>query len=579
MPLDGLTLGFMARELHDKLAGGRIDKVTQPFHDMLVLLIRNQGENHRLLIAAGPTYTRMHLTQNTYENPQQAPMFLMLMRKHIQGGRILGITQLNGDRLLRIDISALSEMGDPQEKAFYFEAMGRHTNLTLVQNGVIIDAIRHITDDMSRVRTMLPGLPFDMPPAQDKLSPDALTPDALLARFQSQQGRLDKLLADTISGLSAVSAREIAYRLTGQETPLLQQIDNLPLFCHRLADLMLALPGIYAPCLIRGEDGVPMEAFPFPFLTRQGARLESMPTLSQAIDTLYFEKDRHDRMTQRAGALRRTLQNARSRAENRIAAQQDELNAAQHMEGYRVAGELLTAFGHQVDKGADKTELPNYYDNNNPLSIALDPALSAAQNAQKYFKKYRKANVARRMAGEQIEKAQEDLRLIEDALYFLEEAGGSEDLREIRQPLYDSGLLKIPSQDKKNKKPLKAAPLRFTAGDGTAISVGRSSAQNELLLKTAQGEDVWLHAKDMPGSHVIIHAQGRPVADDTLRQAARLAAWYSKGHGVSVPVDYTLRRYVKKTPGAPAGFVTFTNNKTLLMNTTREQAERTGQTE
>ncbi len=573
MPLDGLTLGYIARELNDKLAGGRIDKVTQPFKDMLVLLIRNQGENHRLLIAAGPTYTRMHLTRNTYENPQQAPMFLMLMRKHIQGGRILNIVQLNGDRLLRIDISALSDMGDPQEKSFYFEAMGRHTNLTLVQNGIIIDAIRHVTDDMSRVRIMLPGLPFDMPPAQDKLSPAEANAEQLLARLQQQSGRLDKQLADSISGLSSGSAREIAFRLTGQETPLIQDIGDLPALVQRLADFLQSLPALYAPCLIRGEDNVPVDAFPFPFLTRQGSSAEHCATLSEAIDTLYYEKDRHDRMTQRAAALRRTLKNALSRCENRIAAQQEELSAAEHMEQHRVAGELLTAFGHMVDKGADKAELPNYYDNNQPLLIALDPALSAAQNAQRYFKKYRKANVARRMAGEQIALAQEDMRLLEDALYFLESAQGGDDLREIRQPLYDKGLLKIPSQDKKIKKPAQAKPLRYLAADGTPISVGRSSGQNELLLKTAQGDDMWLHAKDMPGSHVIIHAQGKAISPDTLHQAALLAAWHSKGYGVSVPVDYTLRRYVKKTPGAPAGFVTFTNNKTLLMNATREQID------
>lgn len=561
MPLDGLTLGFLARELNEALAGGRVDRITQPFSDMLVMSVRVPGKNLRLMISAGPAYTRLHLTDKQYENPQEAPMFLMLMRKHLSGARIQGIRQINGDRLIRIDMTALNEMGDEKEKCFYFEAMGRHTNLTLVQDGMIVDAIRHVTHDMSRVRQILPGLPFVMPPAQEKLAPQDADADTLSALFANETGRFDKLLADKISGLSAMSAREIVCRLTGQETPLMAEIAAPDLY-ERMAALLRGLPHLFSPRLLRGADGLPMEALPFPFVTR--AEGETCPTLSFAVETLFFERDRHDRMQQRAGALRRLLQNALSRCENRIAAQEEELRGALTMEDDRVAGELLTAFGHMVEKGAKEAELPNYYDGNKPVRVALDPALSPAQNAQKYFKKYRKANVARRMAGEQIEKARAELDMIEEALYFMEDAGA--DLSAVRRPLTEAGILKPPKGEKKNKKPpQEGQPLRFATGGGFTVLVGKNSGQNMALLRDAQGQDFWLHAKDVPGSHVILRTEGREPGEQDILEAVRLAAYYSKGRGGRVPVDVCRRRYVKKTAGAAPGHVTFTNNKTVLI--------------
>lgn len=560
MPLDGLTLGFLARELNTALQGGRVDKITQPFGDMLVLSVRVPGRNLRLMISAGPAYTRLHLTDKQYENPQEAPMFLMLMRKHLSGARIQAIRQVGGDRLIRIDMTALNEMGDEKEKTFYFEAMGRHTNLTLVQDGIIIDAIRHVTHDMSRVRQMLPGLPFVMPPAQEKLAPEEADEEKLSALFAGETGRLDKLLAEKISGLSAASAREIACRLTGQETPLTGDIASPDLYKH-MAALLQSLPGLFSPRLVRDGEGLPMEALPFPFITR--AEGEAYATLSEAVETLFFERDRHDRMQQKAGALRRLLQNALSRCENRIAAQEEELRGALTMEGDRVAGELLTAFGHMVEKGAKEAELPNYYDGNKPVSVKLDPALSPAQNAQKYFKKYRKANVARHMAGEQIEKARAEMDMIEEALYFMEDAGA--DLASVRRPLVEAGILKPPKGEKKNKKPLKEGqPMRFVTSGGFTVLVGKNSGQNMALLRDAGGQDLWLHAKDVPGSHVILRTEGREPLEEDILAAASLAAYYSKGRGGRVPVDVCRRRYVKKTAGAAMGHVTFTNNRTLL---------------
>lgn len=563
MALDGLTLGFVARELHDKLAGGRVDRVQQPEKDMVVLMIRSGGQNHRLLINANPTGTRLHLTDKAYESLPEAPVFCMLMRKHLVSGRILGVSQLHGDRLLRIDISAYDDLGELREKQLYFEAMGRHSNLSLVQDGMIVDCLRHVTDDMSRVRRMLPGAPFEMPPAQDKVSPDQAEPGALCARLAAEGGRADRALAATVSGLAAASAREICLRLAGQEQPQLKDL-NLNAFCDALAGLLRGLPAMADPRLYTDDTGLPREALPFAFLSLPREHQQPQGSLSQALDTLYYERDRRDRLTQRTSAFRRSLKTAEERTLKKLAIQEEEIAQAGRMEEHRVAGELLTAYAHLVGKGATEAVLPNYYDGGE-LTVVLDPALSPAQNAQRYFKKYRKAAVARRTAAQQRENTLHELALLGDALYALEQADTMQDIAQIKEPLRDAGLIRREAKARQKKQEKPGQPLRYQTNDGFEVWVGKNSVQNEQLLKSAQGTDLWLHAKDMPGSHVIISLQGREVTDAALMDAARLAAWYSRGQGQGVPVNYTLRKYVKKPAGAPAGFVTFTGEKMLLV--------------
>ena len=575
MALDGLTMGFIVRELQDKLLGGRVDKVQQPEKDLVVLQVRGAGATHRLLVNANPTGTRLHLTTKTYENPEVAPVFTMLMRKHLAGGRITAIQQLGGDRLIRIDVTGSDEMGEQRVKELWFEAMGRHSNLSLVLEGRIIDCLRHVTDDMSRVRRMLPGAAFELPPAQDKLAPEALTADSLRARLLMEGGRADKALANVVAGLGAGTAKELCLRLTGQETPLLTAL-NLPLFAQQAEKLLHALPGMAAPTLLMGPEGLPQDVLPFRFLSHPLDSQQPRDSLSEALDELHYEKDRYTRLMQRTSAFRRTLQAAQERTLRKMALQEEELQGSQRMEEYRVAGELLTAYAHQVPKGAESVDLPNWYDGQ-PLTVALDPALSPAANAQRYFKRYRKAHTGRKLAAEQKEKSQQELQLIEDALYALEEARTLQDISEIKEPLREQGLIKREPAAKGKRRPQESLPLRFMAADGTEILVGRNSLQNERLLKLADGQDLWLHAKDMPGSHVIVRAQGREVGQDTLLLAARLAAWYSKGQGAAVPVNYTLRRHVKKPGGAPAGFVTFTNEKLLIASATPAELKPFGQ--
>ncbi|NLD52567.1 MAG: fibronectin/fibrinogen-binding protein [Clostridiales bacterium] len=563
MPLDGLTYGFIARELEAALLGGRVDKVQQPEKDMVLLHIRAAGQSHRLLINANPTGTRLHLTQNSYESPLEAPVFCMLMRKHLVAGRVQAIRQVEGDRLLCMEIAAQDELGEKRNKQLWFEAMGRHTNLSLVQEGRIIDSIRHVTDEMSRVRRMLPGASYEMPPAQNKLSPEALDGDLLAMRLNQEGGRADRAVAAVLSGIGVGTAREICLRLTGEEQPQLSAL-KVSAFAHSLVRFVQALPAMAQPMLYLDEQGLPKEALPFPFLTLPHERQQAMDSLSQALDTLHYEKDRHNRLMQRSSAFRRTLKAAEERAIRKLALQEEELGAASRMEEYRVAGELLTAYGHMVQKGAESVTLPNYYDGGE-MEVLLEVALSPAQNAQRYFKKYRKAHTGRRLAAQQKEKTLEELRLIEDATFALQHARSQQDLSEIKEPMRQAGIIRREAVPRGKARPRKESqPLRYRSEEGFSILVGRNSLQNERLLKLAQGTDLWLHAKDMPGSHVIVQLEGREAPEATLLLAARLAAFYSKGEGVSVPVNYTLRRYVKKPGSAPAGFVTFTNEKLLI---------------
>lgn len=571
MALDGLTLGFIAREIHDLLAGGRVDRITQPDKDLLILHLRNQGRSHRLLLCATPGYTRLHLTDKAYENPAQAPMFCMLCRKHLQGGRFLAAEQLHADRLLVLRFASLDEMGDPRETQLYFEAMGKHSNLTLVQDGVILDAMRHVTLEMSRVRQMLPGLPFVMPPRQDKLAGEEANPEGILARMQAQEGPLHRFLFRNIAGLGADSALELAQRAAGDPEALLSDLPREET-SRTLAALLEGLPALSQPTLLRALDGSLTDMLPFPFVSHPEAFQSPAPSHSAAVETLYFEQDLKNRFNQRSAGLRRAILQARERGERKLALLEEDILTEEQAEELRIMGELITANLHNIPKGAKEVRLPDYYTGGERV-VPLDETLPPAQNAQHYFKRYRKAHTARKLAAEQKEKALLDIAQLEDALFFLEDAKSSQDIAEIRAALFEAGLIKRGSAARKGKREKPSQPLRYRSGEGFIIEVGRNSRQNEQLLKDARGEDLWLHAKDIPGSHVLVKAQGRDIPEATRLMAARLAGYYSKARGNQVQVDYTLRKNVKKTPGGGPGLVHYTGEKSLLVSMTEDEVQ------
>lgn len=566
MPIDGVMLGFVARELDTKLKDGRIDRVIQPERDEIHLLIRAQGENYRLLLSASPNSARVHLTAHAKTGPMEPPMLCMLLRKHLSGGRIAAVRRIAGDRILEIDVSALSEMGDPVTRTLVVEIMGRHSNIILRNaDGRIIDASRHVDEDISRVRLVLPGLPYTYPPAQGKLNPDTLTADELAQRLAEAGGKLHKALASSIAGFSPQAAREAAFRVAGDSEALLSEL-SVPEVSEALCRYLREMPAMGPSVVMLAEDGTPTDVYPFAQLRLTGMPVQTFPEgPSAALDAYSYERDRRERMNQRSSSLAHTLKNHIERCEKKIAIQNDALSNAARMEEYRKNGELIQANLYRLKKGATFAEVDDFYSEDcAPIRVPMDPALSPAQNAQRYFKLYQKARNARTLAAEQKQHAEQELAYLEQMADDLRKCTDVQGLNELRAMLVASGHVKAPSTRVKPRKEAPSQPMKFLSSDGIEIEVGKNALQNERLTLGAKGDELWLHAQKMPGSHVLVHATDVP--ETTVREAAMLAAYYSKGMRSSqVPIDATLRRYIKKPGGSPAGFVIYTHQRTLYI--------------
>lgn len=574
MPMDGFTLSFMQRELYEKLLGGRVDKVNQPERDALVLLIRSGG-NHKLLLSANANQARAQLTAQTYENPAEPPMFCMLMRKHLMGSRITDIRQLSGDRILALSFDCLDDLGYHVQKTLYLELMGRHSNLTLVGgDGTIIDAIRHVNSEMSRVRTVLPGGKYQLPPQPDKLTPETLSAEALGNRLASLSVPLFKGLMECVAGMASVCAREVCTQAALDASTPLGEL-NLTVAAPRLAAFYQSAPERVSPVTLYDEAGLAADFFPFPYLTFTAENQKPMPTLSEAMDAFYLGRDLRMRMQQKSAGLQKHIKSALERTEKKKGIMLEALGQSDRAEQDRVFGDLLTANLHAIEKGRQSVTVQNYYDEAcADVTISLSPLKTPSQNAQSYYKKYRKAKVAEQYAREQLVKIESDLMLLENALDDLDKCETTADMAEIRYVLTEGGFVRPDPAQRKRKKIQEGKPYRFTAPDGTVIEVGKNSLQNDRLTLYARGNETWLHAQGIPGSHVIVRTEDEP-SDETLLYAAKLAVYYSKGRNhPAQPVDYTKRKYVKKAAGSPAGFVTYTNFQTLLIGLSPEDAAR-----
>ena len=563
MPLDGFTLGAIAKELKATLCGGRIDKIIQPERDEVIFTIRNGGANHMLLTSSSVGCARAHITVQKKTSPLEPFNLCMLMRKHLIGGRISDIRQIDCDRILEIEIEHLSDLGDRTHKTIICEFMGKHSNLIFVDaEGRIIDSARRVSEAISSVREVLPGLRYERPPQHGKIPFDSVRADALYSAMAGRSGSVQKLLSDCISGLSRQTAREIAYRACGNADAHSSECD-LHIVCAA-AEAFFAQDAL-SPTLVYDEGGAPADVTAFPYQIYAGMRLEPAGTLSEAFDLFYRTRDQAERISQKSAAIHRALKTNIERCEKKLALQREALLGSERMEEYRIKGELLTASAHLVQKGQKNIELPNYYDPDmKMLKVDLDVRLSGMQNAQRYFKLYQKARNARTLAAEQIEKTSAELAYLEGQADNLTKCAGESELFEIRQELEKYGYMRASSSRRQIKQLPPSQPMRFTAPDGHTILVGRNNLQNDKLTFSAQPNEVWLHAKDMPGSHVII--VGAEPDSDTILYAARIAAAYSKGGASSkVPVDYTLRKYVKKPAGAKPGFVIYTNQRTLYV--------------
>ena len=565
MPMDGVMLGFVARELDQKLRDGRVDRVIQPERDEIHLLIRAQGANHRLVLSASANAARVHLSQHAKTGPMEPPMFCMLLRKHLASGRVQAVRRVAGDRILEIEIQALSEMGDPVTRTLVVEIMGRHSNIILRgADGRILDAARHIGEDISRVRQVLPGLPYAYPPTQGKLNPETATAQEIEQRLSEAGGKLDKAIGACIAGFSPQASREACARIGLDASALVQELD-VERTAEQLHAYLKAMPQL-GPCVITlAEDGSPSDVYPFAQLHLPLAKTAPFNSPSAALDAYFYERDRRDRMNQRASSLAHTLKNHIERCEKKIALQNEALEGAARMEEYRQKGELIQANLYRLKKGEPVARVENFYSEAcEPVDIPMDVSLSPAQNAQRYFKLYQKARGARTLAAEQKAKTEQELAYLEQMEDDLRKCTDAAGLAELRSMLESSGHVRRAVSRVKPRKEAPSQPMKFLSCDGIEIEVGKNALQNERLTMGARGDELWLHAQKMPGSHVLVHAADVP--ETTLEEAAMLAAYYSKGvRSAQVPIDATLRRYIKKPGGTPAGFVIYTHQRTLYV--------------
>lgn len=561
MSFDGLFTRAMASEISANLKGGRINKVQQPFSNEIVLIVRANGKNQKLLLSVHPSYARIQLTQETYENPKEPPMFCMLLRKHLEGYFIENIYQVETERMIVLEVKGRNEIGDISYKKLIIEIMGRHSNVILVdqEKNTIMDSIKHVSYAVNSHRAILPGYEYIAPPAQEKRNPLEATEEDVLKTIDFNGGKLDKQLVQHFSGLSPLFSKEIIYK---------SGLANRTTLPAAFASAMKTVKNEqYAPAIMITEN---KEYFYFVPIEHVGGEMKNFPSLSEMLDRFYFGKAERDRVKQQSNDLERFIQNERDKNSKKISKLEKTLSEAETADKYQLLGELLTANLYAAKKGMEKLEVINYYDpEGSSMEIELNPRLTPSENAQKYFTRYQKAKNSIDIIKEQISIAETELEYFE-ALYHQILTASPKDIQEIREELIEEGYLRE-RQKKQVKKAQNAKPVldQYTYGD-TEILVGKNNKQNDYLTnKVAARDEIWLHTKDIPGSHVVIRSKN--PSEETILQAAKLAAYFSKARqSSSVPVDFTLVRHVKKPSGAKPGFVIYDNQQTVYVTPDEE---------
>lgn len=568
MSLDGAFLHIVRNELMP-LVGSRVDKVYQPSREEIVLSLRTLRDGtKKLILSANSMSARVHLTEAQFENPQQPPMLCMLMRKHLGNGRLVDIRQDGLERILYLDFECTNEIGDIVTNTLIAEIMGRHSNIILVRDGRVIDSVKRITDDISSVRRVLPNIVYETPPRSDRLDLLKVTAEEVIAAVCDSPERLSKKLTAVLEGVSPIFARECAYYSTKDVDAVCSELsdsakDRLRFILNKAKK---ALGGEAEFTVVSDLNGKKKD---FCFINIEqystGMLVTHCDSANALLDSFFAAAGKAERTKQRAHDLLKLLMNACERVSRKIELQKKELAECSEREVFRVCGDLINANIYRLEKGMTKAELEDFY-TGETRAITLDARLTPAQNAQKYYNEYRKLDTAEKMLTELIAKGQQELIYIDSVFDAVSRTDSEADLAEIRKELREQGYLRGGVRpDEKVKK--AAEPLKYRSTDGFEILVGRNNVQNDkLTLKTAKATDIWLHTKEIAGSHVIIRAEGQEVTEQTLFEAAQLAAFHSKGRESSqVPVDYTAVRFVKKPAGAKPGMVIFTNNRTLYV--------------
>lgn len=555
MAFDGFFTHAVVHELDQTLATGRVAKVNQPYPAELIMTIRAHRHNYSLLLSANPTYPRMQITQIAYQNPAVPSNFAMTMRKYLEGAILESIEQVDNDRIIKMNFKTRDELGDQQRLVLVIEIMARHSNVSLVneKNHKIIDTIKHVGSDQNRVRLLLPGATFVMPPKQDKVNP--YLPNQIytdLVRKDLDENELAKQLQARYQGLGRQSAQELAREL--------QASSDLPTTYHTFLK-QFENPD---PVIYDDNNGKRQFAAFLPSNIKE-EQLTHYDTLSVMLDAFYAQKAERDRSKELAGQVLKVLHNELKKDRRKVKKLKQQLEDAAKADYYRIRGEILTTYLGKLTAGMTEITLPNFYDDNKPLKIKLDPELSPSRNAQKYFTKYDKLKTAVDYVKEQLKLANDEINYLANIESQIDLASPA-DIQEIRLELQQQGYIKQKRQKSKKRRKVRVSkPEEFHTSNGTTVLVGKNNLQNDRLsFKIANKNDIWLHVKDIPGSHVII--RDSDPDEQTLLEAAQLAAYFSKGRNSdNVPVDYLPAKRLHKPNGAKPGFVTFTGQKTLYV--------------
>ena len=559
MALDGMLLSLIAKELSDELIDSHINQIHQPSKDEFVINFRTKSGSKKLFMSCRADCARVHIIENAPENPATPPMLCMLLRKKLCGAKLCDIRQIGFERILFFDFDCTNEIGDRERLTLCIEIMGRYSNIILIDSsGLVIDAVKRIDVTMSNDRVVLPKIEYILPQSQGKLNVLECDFEEIQTAVDMSEKSLDKAVLSSVQGISPIMCREIEHKVFSGST-LQSQIINI---CDILSQ------NTATPLMVLKDDNTPFD-IAFTDISQYGESMktECFDSFSELLDKFYYQRDMAVRMKQRSMDLHKLVSNSIERISKKINVQTQELLKSKDREELRIKGDLLQANLYRIQKGAMFAEVENFYEENSPtIRIVLDPSISPAQNAQKFYKAYAKAKTAQGVLKVQIEKAQAELVYMQSVQDFLNRAQSDSELSQIRLELVEQGYIKEHRKGKQ-KAPKALPPIEFETKDGFTVLVGRNNKQNDVLtLKTASKSDYWFHTKNIPGSHTIVLTQGKEITQQAIIEAAQICAYHSKAKdSAQVPVDYTVVRNVSKPSGAKPGKVIYVNNKTVYV--------------
>ncbi|SHJ94866.1 Rqc2 family fibronectin-binding protein [Paramaledivibacter caminithermalis] len=587
MPFDGLVINSLASELKEALLNKKIEKIYQPEADEIIIKFRNASNTNKLFISVNSSFPHVSLSNIQKNNPLHPPMFCMLMRKHLQGSKIVDVYQVELERILVLSIESYDELGNISIKKLIIEIMGKHSNIIFIEDdtNVIIDSIKRIPSSISRQRQILPGLKYEYPPSQNKINIFKANYNTFIDKLKNVENdtKIFKALYKSFQGISPVIAKEICFRASIDiDKPISTLTDeNFQSIWKVFIDLLSKLiKKEFSPNIIldsKEKKNIDFSSLKLKMYENQFFSYVFFDTMSDCINKYYFDKDKYNRIKQKSTDIVKIINTRLERLYNKLQKQKEELLTAEGADKYKLYGELILTNMHKITKGIDTITVQNYYEDHMPsITIPLDSRLTPSENSQRYYKKYNKYKTAQEKITNQIKETKEEIQYLQNVLANIENTDDINNINEIKQELIEQNYIRKRSTIKKTEKASISKPHKYLTDEGFTILAGKNNKQNDYLtLKMSSKKDIWLHTKDIPGSHVIIKTEGRDVPEKTIKIAALIAAYHSKGRNSSnVPIDYTYVKFVKKPSGAKPGMVIYDNFKTIYVTPYEDEIKK-----